>query len=45
MSLLLESNDDCLNRIKYSRMPWIDFMNGYGCTTEIFIYAFGFYPI
>ena len=21
-------------------MPWIDFMNGYGCTTEIFIYAF-----
>ena len=48
MSLLLETNDDCLwtkDRIKYNRMPWIDFMNGYGSTTEIFIYAFVFDPI
>ena len=34
MSLMLETNDDCLRT-----------MNGYGTTTEIFIYVFVFYPI
>ena len=34
MSLMLETNDDCLRT-----------MNGYGTATEIFIYVFVFYPI